>query len=194
MKYDNCRIILASASPRRRELLARLIPKFDIVCADIDESVPCGILPREACRQLAVMKAEAVYKAYPEALVIAADTVVEKDGHLLGKPADKAQAFEMLKALSGSAHMVHTGLCVRFNGKCLSCTESTQVFFDTLSDDEINSYIASGEPLDKAGAYGIQGKGGCFVKKVDGCFYNVVGLPLNRLKNMLASADISDGD
>ena len=77
MKYDNCRIILASASPRRRELLARLIPKFDIICADIDESVPCGILPREACRQLAVMKAEAVYKAYPEALVIAADTVVE---------------------------------------------------------------------------------------------------------------------
>lgn len=194
MKYDNCRIILASASPRRRELLARLIPKFDIVCADIDESVLCGILPREACRQLAVMKAEAVYKAYPEALVIAADTVVEKDGHLLGKPADKAQSFEMLKALSGSAHMVHTGLCVRFNGKCLSCTESTQVFFDTLSDSEINSYIASGEPLDKAGAYGIQGKGGCFVKKVDGCFYNVVGLPLNRLKNMLASADISDGD
>lgn len=190
------KIILASKSPRRRELLSSLAREigfqFDIIVKETDETVG-DIHPRLAVEVLAVKKGAAVAEEYPEALVISSDTLVELDGVPLGKPCDDADAHRMLSSLSGRSHNVHTGIAVHYDGRVYSGVASTAVRFISLTDDMINGYIASGEPRDKAGAYGIQGGAGKFVSEYDGEFDTVVGFNITLLKKLLSEAvgDIS---
>lgn len=173
--------ILASASPRRQELLKYAVKSFEIIPADIDETLPPDI-PAESCAEyLAVQKAKAVSQEYPEAVVIGCDTVVICDGIIFGKPKDSDDARNMLRSLSGETHRVVTGVCLCRGQKLTSFSEVTEVEFYSLSDEEIDSYIQTGEPFDKAGAYGIQGFGSVLVKGIQGDFFNVVGLPVARL-------------
>ena len=178
-------IILASASPRRRELLKYIIPEFKVVPADIDESLPDDIPPEKSAEFLAVKKAKHVSAENPDSIVIGSDTVVIIDGEILGKPKDHSDAERMLRKLSGKTHSVITGVCL----SCGSFTDSfsckTLVKFFPLTDSEIQSYIATGEPMDKAGAYGIQGKGCILAESIEGDFFNVVGLPASLLKRRL---------
>ncbi|MBZ4670913.1 MAG: hypothetical protein JG769_1217 [Oscillospiraceae bacterium] len=184
-------IILASASPRRQELLKLIFPQFEIFPADVDETLPAG-LPAEKCAEyLAEKKAKKVSGQFPDALVIGCDTIVVCKDKILGKPMDKDEAFNMLSFLSGKIHKVITGVCICFNGETKVFSEITEVEFYPLSDTEITSYIETGEPFDKAGAYGIQGKGALFVKGICGDFFNVVGLPVSRLKKEL---EVYNGD
>ena len=177
-------IILASQSPRRRELLGLFPFAFTVRVADIDETMdPAGDPGGEVAR-VSRRKAMAVARQ-PEDIVIAADTVVVSRGKILGKPTDRADAFRMLRQLSGDTHQVMTGLSVLQGDRCISCTEVTQVVFRQLSDGEIRRYIATGEPMDKAGSYGIQGSAGLFVEKIVGDYFNVVGLPVCRLSRVL---------
>lgn len=173
-------ILLASASPRRRELLKRAGLKFRITSADVDETLPEGITPANAVRYLCRIKNEAI-KADGETVVITADTVVACDGRILGKPETKKQAREMLTLLSGREHSVYTGVCIRKGDKKKIFTDRTRVYFYDLSKKEIDAYIETGEPMDKAGAYGIQGAAFSFVRKINGDYNNVVGLPLARV-------------
>ncbi len=183
------KIILASKSPRRRELLGKIYPEFDIISADADETLPKGMHPREGVRILAERKGRAILKDVPEdALVISSDTLVEADGVPFGKPEDEVDAHRMLKLLSGRDHFVHTGVAVHYLDKVYSGTDSTRVRFKPLSDEEIRSYIAGGEPMDKAGAYAIQGEGGKFVSEYEGAFDTVVGLSLELLKELVKAA------
>ena len=185
------KIILASASPRRKELLEKLDLDFSVCPADIDES----LLPDEDAAmyplRTAVQKAMAVAKTEEDALVIAADTVVAVDDDILGKPRDEAEAKAMLQCLSGREHIVITGIGVvdTASGRTLSATEQTIVYFHPLRDEEIDAYIATGECMDKAGSYGIQGKGSLLVRKIDGDYFNVMGLPLSRLYRLLLNID-----
>ena len=182
------KIILASGSPRRRELLTDLGIKFEIMVDNSSEVTPKNVSPDEVVMTLAKNKLRNVAKNAPgDSLIIAADTVVACDGRILGKPKDEAQAFEMLSALSGRRHSVYTGVAVGDNktGKTVCEFEKTDVFFRKLEDDEIKRYIATGEPMDKAGAYGIQNLGALFVERIDGDYFNVVGLPLCRLGKIL---------
>ena len=182
------KIILASGSPRRRELLTDLGIKFEIMVDNSSEVTPKNVSPDEVVMTLAKNKLRNVAKNAPgDSLIIAADTVVACDGRILGKPKDEAQAFEMLSALSGRRHSVYTGVAVGDNktGKIVCEFEKTDVFFRKLEDDEIKRYIATGEPMDKAGAYGIQNLGALFVERIDGDYFNVVGLPLCRLGKIL---------
>ena len=185
------RVILASASPRRRELLSLLIPDFEVVNGLFDEStVPDDLIPLEHVVFSAKNKAESILHMYPDAVVIGADTIVSLDEIIMGKPSDQTDAVQMLKRLSGKTHQVYTGLAVVFNGCIESAFESTDVVFSELCDDAINRYVADGEPMDKAGAYGIQGKGAAFIEKINGCYFNVVGLPVYRLSKMLHNAGV----
>lgn len=177
---NNINIILASASPRRQELLKLIADNFEVRPADIDETVPDGTNPFEAAEIIAVKKAQAIKDE--SALIIACDTVVIIDGVILGKPKSAENAFEMLSMLSGKTHSVVTGVCLCCKGKSLSFSEKTDVEFYPLSDSEISEYISTGEPFDKAGGYGIQGFGGVLAKGINGDFNNVVGLPVSRLK------------
>ncbi|MCL2531842.1 MAG: Maf family protein [Oscillospiraceae bacterium] len=220
------KMILASASPRRHELLTAAGFEFTVHAPDIDETIAPGTSPRHAARGLARQKAEAVAALYPGACVIAADTIVGIDGEpankdkaqrtlqtlfgedldnpayeadvqrflrsycgeILGKPMDEANAVHMLKLLSGREHTVFTGVCI-ITGKTdgilgTSYTDETHVQFFTLSDDEIARYVATGEPMDKAGAYGIQGRGAMLVKGITGDFYNVMGLPVSAMRHL----------
>ena len=185
------KIILASASPRRKELLEKLDLEFSVCPADIDESLlpdeDAGMYPLRT----AVQKAMAVAKTTEDALVIAADTVVAVDDDILGKPRDEAEAKAMLQRLSGREHIVITGIGVvdTASGRTLSATEQTIVYFHPLRDEEIDAYIATGECMDKAGSYGIQGKGSLLVRKIDGDYFNVMGLPLSRLYRLLLNID-----
>jgi len=179
------KIILASASPRRRELLAATGYEFTIHAPDIDETIAPGTRPVDAARELACQKAEAVAALYPGACVIAADTIVVIDGEILGKPCDESDAVRMLRQLSGCEHTVITGVCIQKNAQQITFAEQTQVQFYALDDDEIARYVATGEPLDKAGAYGIQGRGAVLVKSIMGDFYNVMGLPIARVAREL---------
>ena len=179
------RVILASASPRRRELMLLLDIPFEIIPAVGPEYVPEGAGPEEAVLALSRTKAREVAQAHPDNLVIGADTVVAIDGVILGKPADAADAARMLRLLSGREHRVYTGVTVIANGKTLSRAEMTRVFFRDMTEEEIQSYIATGEPMDKAGAYGYQGRASVYVQRIEGDFFNVVGLPLCRLGTML---------
>ncbi len=179
------RILLASASPRRRELLRLITPEFDCAAADSDESLPPGILPREAVIYLSRLKARAFLPS--DRLIIGADTVVALENRIIGKPADEEDAFCILKSLSGREHSVFTGVTVLCGDKELSFCEETRVLFYTLSDEEIKAYIKTGECLDKAGAYGIQGRGSLLVEKIDGDYFNVVGLPVAKLYRKLKS-------
>lgn len=173
------KILLASASPRRRELLKRAGLKFSVTSADVDETLPEGITPDKAVRYLCRIKSDAV-TADSDTVVITADTVVACDGKILGKPADEADARRMLKLLSGREHSVYTGVCLKKGKRKKLFTERTRVYFYELTDEEIDAYISSGEPMDKAGAYGIQGAAFSFVRKINGDYNNVVGLPLAR--------------
>ncbi len=180
-------IVLASGSPRRRELLEMLGLKDLIVCpAQGEERAAPGLAPGELVIALAGAKAAEVAAQFgPDDLILAADTVVALPGRILGKPHSEAEAAEMLRALSGRSHFVYTGLVLR-RGECILVEmEETKVFFRPLSDREIRAYIATGEPMDKAGSYGIQGKGSLFVEGLEGDYFNVMGLPLCRLGKML---------
>ena len=177
-------LILASQSPRRRELLGLLKRPFTVRVADIDETMDPGLPAREAVAQVSRRKAHAVPRT-PEDLVIAADTIVVCQGKILGKPADAAEAEAMLRLLSGRDHQVMTGLTVLCGDRETVVTEVTDLHFRALSDREIRAYVESGEPMDKAGAYGIQGGAALFCQRIEGDYYNVVGLPVCRLVEIL---------
>lgn len=187
------KIILASASPRRQELIGRLIPDFKVMTDDSPEEVIMGEKPEETVKRLAKQKAENVAKEITDdAVVIAADTMVALDGQVLGKPCDEKEAYNMLKMLSGNTHQVYTGVAVidTKSGRIINEYETTGVKFRTLLDDEIKAYIKSGEPMDKAGAYGIQELGALFIQGIEGDYFNVVGLPLCRLGRILKEMGI----
>lgn len=179
-------IILASQSPRRKELLERTgIHNFHIIAPDVDESTADGLPPAQIVEELSVRKARAAGAAGPDSLVIAADTVVALDGKALGKPHSEEEAFAMLSALSGREHHVYTGLTVLQGERAVTEHEETAVLFRGISPDEIRGYIATGEPMDKAGAYGIQGVGALLVSGIRGDYCNVMGLPVFRLGRIL---------
>ena len=180
------RYILASASPRRVELLKLILPEYEVIPADIDETLPPRIDPVEAATRLSVKKAKAVFEETGgDAVVIGADTVVEIEGYILGKPADAAEAAGMLSMLSERRHRVHTGVGIFAPGVTASFTETTDVWVGQLSTADIEAYIATGEPFDKAGGYGIQGSFSRFVPRIEGCYFSVVGLPVARLYDQL---------
>lgn len=176
------KIILASASPRRQELLNYVFDEFECIPADIDETVPESVSPENSAEYLAVKKAEHIAASFPDALVIGCDTVVVHNGVVYGKPSDKADAEKMLCSLSGKKHSVITGVCLCLNGRKHSFSDVTAVEFYNLSPQEISAYIATGSPMDKAGAYGIQDRKFLPVKAIEGDYFNVVGLPIGRLK------------
>lgn len=178
-------IILASASPRRKELLSVITNNFVVFPSKAEETVPSGISADKTAEYLAKIKALSVAENYPDSIVIGADTCVVAGDVILGKPKDKAQARQMMKLLSGNTHKVVTGCAVVKNGKVNSFSVCTEVEFYPLSDAEIESYINTLEPYDKAGGYGIQGKASLFVKGIKGDYFNVVGLPVAELNRKL---------
>ena len=176
------RIILASQSPRRQELIGYILSNYEVIVSAVEETLPDGIAPEEVPAYLAGVKAQAVAAEHPDDVVIGADTVVILDGQVLGKPKDRDDALHMLRSLSGKAHTVITGCAIIQDGRMTTFADRTCVEFYPLSDREILDYIATGEPFDKAGAYGIQGRGSVLVKRIEGDFFNVMGLPVARLK------------
>lgn len=185
MGYND--IILASASPRRQELLKLITENFSVKISSVEEVVPCDIPVDEVPQFLATLKAKDIAADFPNNLVIGADTCVIADGKILGKPSDKNDAFKMLQSLSGKTHTVITGCALIKGEKSISFSVATKVEFFDLTTEEIDEYINTSEPFDKAGSYGIQGKGGLFVKKIDGDYFNVVGLPVAQLKKVIKS-------
>ena len=185
------RIILASQSPRRKKLLKNLVDAFDIIPSDADETLPEGAIPAECAVEIARRKVFDIKEKNPDCLIIGADTIVVYEDKILGKPRDEEDAYRMLSFLSGKTHSVYTGLVVSSGEKTLSFAEETRVTFRELSAEMIKNYIATGEPMDKAGAYGIQDKGSLLVEKINGDYFNVVGLPVCRLAKMLHELDIS---
>ena len=183
-------VILASQSPRRRELLALVGIPHEVRPADIDEAWLAGEHPRAHCERLAREKAVVAARDAPDALVIGSDTIVVLDGDVLGKPRDDADAAAMLSRLSGRRHMVMTGIAVIWRGVERSAVEEVDVTFHPLTADEIVAYIATREPMDKAGAYGIQGFGATIVARVDGDYFAVMGLPLQRLVRLMADLGV----
>ena len=184
-------LILASQSPRRRELLARLGLTFTIRPADIDETMDPARSPFDEVARLSARKAAAIAETAGDgAVVVAADTVVVLEDRVLGKPRSADEAREMLRSLSGRPHQVMTGMTVLRSGRAQTDTVVTDVHFRPLEAAEIEAYVASGEPMDKAGAYGIQGLASVFVDRLDGDYYNVMGLPLCRLCQMLRAAGV----
>lgn len=179
------KIILASASPRRKELLKNIIENFECIPSDIDETVPENIPLLSGPEYLAVKKAKFLSEKYKDSIIIGADTTVFIDNRALGKPLDKADAVNMLSLLSGRTHTVITGCALFYNGISISFSNSTDVEFYPLDSCLIQEYVRSGEPLDKAGAYGIQDKGCLFVKKIAGDYYNVMGMPVSELYRKL---------
>lgn len=181
------KIILASGSPRRREILRQIGLDFSIEPADIDEGVKPSEPPLAYAVRVAKEKAEMAGKRTAEGIIIAADTIVVCNNLILGKPSDPADAGRMLRMLSGRMHQVITGLAVMdaASGRMAADSAVTMVWFRELTDREIGAYIATGEPLDKAGAYGIQGMGGLLVDRIEGCYFNVVGLPISLLYRIL---------
>ncbi len=178
---DPKQVILASASPRRRELLQKVFPAFDVMPAEVEEIVPEGISPREESEYLAMIKARPLAQQYPEALVIGSDTTVLVDDVVLGKPRDAEEARAMLRMLSGRSHTVCTGVCLLYKGQMVRFTESTEVEFYPMTEAEIEAYVASGDPMDKAGAYGIQSGAGIYIKGIRGDYDTVMGLPASRI-------------
>ncbi len=187
-------IILASGSPRRREILSDLGAELKIITADVDESSDEHD-PERLAEALAIKKGQAVYEKLlrdgssdATLPIISADTVVFCEGEIMGKPCDRADAERILKKLSGKTHTVTTGICVISNGVPFSSYLTTRVFVDPLTDEEINAYIDTRDPFDKAGAYGIQGVFSKHISKIDGCYFNVVGLPINALSKLFIKA------
>ena len=187
------KIVLASGSPRRRELLARIgITEFDVRVPETEETYPAGLNPRETVEYISREKAEAAGRlCTPEEIVITADTMVFLDEERLGKPRDEADALRMLTALQGRHHTVCTGVTVRRGDRSLTESEATEVYFRPATEAELLGYVRTGEPMDKAGAYGVQGKGALLVEKLNGDFFNVMGLPVLRLSRMLGRFGIS---
>jgi septum formation protein len=181
----NLRVILASASPRRRDLLELIRLDHEILPANVDETVAAGESPRAYSERLARAKASIVEA--PDCIVIGCDTIVVVDGQILGKPRDAADAARMLRILSGRSHLVMTAIAVAYGGSVKSEVVEVGVTFRQLSERDIADYIATGEPMDKAGSYGIQGYGATIVDRVDGDYFAVMGLPLNRLIRLLES-------
>jgi septum formation protein len=180
------RLVLASDSPRRRELLASLGLPFEAVSHGAEETENAGETPAAMALRLSELKASAVSARMPDACVIGADTVVDVDGHPLLKPLDRRDAVRMLNRLNGRPHKVHTGVALaRSSYITASFVETTEVVFGDLSDDEILNFVSSGEGDDKAGAYAVQGRGALLVERIDGCYCNVVGLPLYKLMRLL---------
>ncbi len=178
-------IILASQSPRRAELLGRTIKDFRVVVSEVSEELPEGISPGDAVEMLCLRKAEAVASSNPDALVIGSDTVVALGDKILGKPESADHAAEILRELSGREHVVYTGVAICAGGKSESFISSTAVKFYELSEELISAYVADGEPMDKAGAYGIQGLGGLLVEGIKGDYFTVMGLPMAELYRVL---------
>ncbi|RBP93976.1 septum formation protein [Cytobacillus firmus] len=184
-------LILASSSPRRKELLENLHLQFEVSSSDVDESFDPVLTPGEIVKELAHRKAKAVFNKHPDSYVIGSDTVVVKDGNVLGKPGSSKEAFTMLKSLAGATHSVYTGVSIVTPENVNTFYEKTDVVFWELTDEEINSYIGTGEPFDKAGAYGIQGMGSMLVKSINGDYFSVVGLPVSRTVRELRKAGYS---
>lgn len=186
------RLVLASSSPRRKMLLEQLGLYFEVVVSDLHEDLRQPLPPEQLAEVLALQKAQAVAASHPDRLILGADTIVVDNQGILGKPKDAHDAYQMLARLSGNVHQVITGLAListQTPGQTLLRHETTQVKFTPLSDQDIVWYLHTGEPLDKAGAYAIQGKGARFIEWIHGCYNNVVGLPLFLLVNMLKEAD-----
>jgi septum formation protein len=185
-------LVLASSSPRRKELLKQLGLDFDIIPSNIKETLK-GETPGEMVKNLAMDKAMSVLPRVDRGkIIIGADTIVYMDGCIMGKPKDEGDAFSMLRKLSGRTHEVYTGLAVvnTTNSAVLLDYECTQVLMKDLTDKDIINYIKTGESKDKAGAYAIQGKGSLIVKSIKGCYYNIVGLPIGKLRDMLLNWDL----
>lgn len=182
------KIILASKSPRRREILENLGLKFDIIVADADETSDIRE-PAVLVETLASRKGRAVLEKLgdvsADTLIIACDTLVYADGEFLGKPRDRSDAERMIRKLSGNYHSVVSGIYLYFKGREVTAAAETRVVFDPLTENEIDAYLGTSEPYDKAGAYAIQGKAGVYIKGIEGDYFNVVGLPVNLLKNTL---------
>ena len=182
-------IILASRSPRRRELLSEIFPDFKVISYDVDETVEPGLDIKSATELIAIRKGRVVKDVVgKEALVISSDTLVEVDGKPLGKPTSREDAYGMLRLLSGRYHNVHTGVAVHYDGRVISGVDTARVKFKPLTDEEIYAYIDGGEPMDKAGAYAIQGEGGRFVEGFDGSFDTIMGLSLKLSRELIAKA------
>lgn len=184
------RVILASQSPRRRELLNLVGIAHEVQPADIDESYVGGERPREHAERLAREKTAVIAEREPDALIIGSDTIVVVDGDVLGKPVDELDAVRMLARLAGRSHVVITAVAVAWRGETRSSVEEVGVTFHPMTRAEIDAYIATGEPMDKAGAYGIQGYGATIVSRVDGDYFAVMGLPLQRLTRVLAAIGV----
>ena len=180
------RIILASGSPRRRELLSKLYDNFEVITSDVDESLEGDISPIEGVEILSVRKGKAVAEKLPmDCIVISSDTLVEIDGEPLGKPVSREDAYRMLSLLSGNYHNVHTGIAVHHGGRVISGVASARVKFKPISDGEIYAYIDGGEPMDKAGAYAIQGEGGRFIEGYEGGFDTIMGLSVSLTESLI---------
>lgn len=172
------KIILASASPRRKELLTTAGVEFEVLVSEADETVPEGTAPKDAAIMTAEKKALAVAESCRDSIVIGADTIVVIDGKILGKPKDEADAADMLRTLSGREHDVITGVCITDGEKTEKFAQVSRVRFYSLTEDEITAYVATKEPMDKAGSYGIQGRGCVLVESIEGDYFNIVGLPV----------------
>jgi septum formation protein len=181
------KIILASGSPRRKELLEKIGLKFEVAAGDIEEDLNNGLPPRKLAEKLSLDKAGAAALKYSDAVIIAADTLGVFEGKIIGKPHTPSVARKMLSMLSGKMHLVITGYTILDTGTRKSITKSvtTKVYFRRLTEAEIEAYVKTGEPLDKAGAYAIQGLGALIVEKIEGDYYNVIGLPLSSLMESL---------
>lgn len=179
-------VILASASPRRKQLLSQIFPQFEIIPAVGQERADKSLSPKDYVAALAAQKCDEVFLSHSDCLVIGCDTVVVFNGKILGKPKDKQDAINTLKALSNQTHQVMTGVCIRNGNKRLISVDVTEVTFNELSDEFIKGYVAGGSPMDKAGSYGIQDGG--VVKSFSGSYTNVVGLPVELVKTMVKDA------
>lgn len=180
------KLILASQSPRRQELLRQVGIEFEVMASEVEEKINQVLVPEELVQELAKEKGLAVANKVADALIISADTIVVIDGEILGKPKDENEAFEMLQKLKGKVHQVITGVCLidTKKRKIKTDVETTNVFMKDISMAQIKKYIATGEPFDKAGGYAIQGRAALFINKIEGCYSNVVGLPLSRVGEM----------
>ncbi|PHF04663.1 septum formation inhibitor Maf [Bacillus pseudomycoides] len=183
------KLILASGSPRRKELLELAGVPFEIVVSEIEETIGAYSSPADIVMSLALQKASAVVENHEDSVVLGADTIVTYESRILGKPKDEAEAKEILQLLSGKTHEVYTGVALISKEKTVTFYERTEVTFWELTEEEVDVYIATKEPLDKAGSYGIQGKGSIFVQHIQGDYYSVVGLPIARLVRELKQFD-----
>ena len=178
-------LILASGSPRRRELMSLITPDYTVITSDVDETKIAADSPAHLAKALATAKARAVAEEHPDDVVCGFDTVVECEGEVFGKPKDEADAMRMLRALSGRAHRVHTGVCICRGRRAAATVETTSVHFSSIEEGDLRIYVRTPEPYDKAGAYAIQGHAALWCAGIEGCYYNIMGLPVHRTAQLL---------